>query len=344
MDTRTRRSSAFTLVELLVVIAIIGILVGLLLPAVQAAREAARRMQCSNNLKQLGLAIHNYESTSKTLPITYFQNAPRRNEASWILLTLPFIEQGAIYNQWDFRFSPLTASNIDPRNGPDLANPLMGSNAWLLGQPLSALQCPSESHFSNGVTTGSNVINHQTAAWNNVKIGLTNYKGVMGSNYQWGQIQVKTGPWATGRFGTNQGHGYIFPTGMFGRGDNGQNIPTRFRDVSDGLSNTLMLGESTHAANALNGWYHWNGVQKTCVGPVNRPAVCAAGLTQSRVQGWVTCRADWQNNEGFYSQHTGGAQFCFGDGSVHFISDSIDLALYRNLSTCGGGEVVSVDF
>jgi prepilin-type N-terminal cleavage/methylation domain-containing protein len=339
---KRRYPGAFTLVELLVVIAIIGILVGLLLPAVQAAREAARRMQCSNNLKQLGLAIHNYEIASKTLPITYFRNNPQR-EASWILMTLPFIEQGSIYNQWDFRFSALTANNLDPRIGPSLVTPNVGSNAWLLGQRLSALLCPSESHFSDGVTTGSNVINHQTAALNNVKIGLTNYKGVMGSNYQWGQIQVTTGPWATGRFGTS-GHGYVSPTGMFGRGDNGQNIPTRFRDVSDGLSNTLMIGESTFAANALNGWYHWNGVQKTCVGPINRPAVCAAGLTQPRAQGWVTCRGDWPNNEGFHSFHTGGAQFSIGDGSVRFISDSIELALYRNLSTCGGGEVISGDF
>lgn len=196
----------------------------------------------------------------------------------------------------------------------------------------------------NGITTGSNVINHQTAVRNNVKIGLTNYRGVMGANYMWGQIQVTTGPWATGRFGSNQGHGYIYPTGMFGRGDNGQNIPTRFRDVSDGLSNTLMLGEATHAASALNGWYHWNGVQATCVGPINRPAVCPAGISQPRVQGWITCRLDWPNNQGFHSQHTGGATFSMGDGSIRFVSETIDLALYRNLSTCGGGEVVAGDF
>jgi prepilin-type processing-associated H-X9-DG protein len=169
--------------------------------------------------------------------------------------------------------------------------------------------------------------------------GLTNYKGVMGSNYQWGQIQVTTGPWATGRFGVS-GNGYTHPTGMFARGDNGANIPTRLRDVTDGLSNTLMLGEATHAANALNAWYHWNGVQKSCVAPINRPAVCAAGLAQPRVQGWIACRMDWQNNEGFHSMHSGGAQFCMGDGAVRFLSESMDLAMYRNLSTCGGGEVV----
>lgn len=105
-----------------------------------------------------------------------------------------------------------------------------------------------------------------------------------------------------------------------------------------------MLGESTYAANALNGWYHWNGVQKTCVGPINRPAVCAAGLTQSRVRDGSRVELIGRTDEGFHSLHTGGAQFSFGDGSIHFLSDSMDLAYYRNLSTCGGGEVVTVDF
>ncbi|MCC6510254.1 MAG: DUF1559 domain-containing protein, partial [Pirellulaceae bacterium] len=76
----------------------------------------------------------------------------------------------------------------------------------------------------------------------------------------------------------------------------------------------------------------------------NRPAVCAAGLTQPKFQGWVTCRSDWPNNEGFHSVHTGGAQFTMGDGSVKFVAESIDLTLYRSLSTCGGGEVISGDF
>ena len=109
MRTASKRAG-FTLVELLVVIAIIGILVGLLLPAVQAAREAARRMQCSNNLKQLGLAFHNYESTHKSFPSAYYvwQPAPPYNVQSGMLGLLPFMEQAPLYAQYDYRFTPST--------------------------------------------------------------------------------------------------------------------------------------------------------------------------------------------------------------------------------------------
>ncbi len=113
MKSSVQRSHAFTLVELLVVIAIIGILVGLLLPAVQAAREAARRMQCSNNLKQIGLSLHNYHDTHKTFPPLYISNFPALSDrANWITMTLSFIEQGNLNNRYDANSSTGVAQAI----------------------------------------------------------------------------------------------------------------------------------------------------------------------------------------------------------------------------------------
>lgn len=132
-----KQRPGFTLVELLVVIAIIGILVGLLLPAVQAAREAARRMQCSNNLKQLGLAIHNYESTFSTFPPGYFVDS-RLNAQMWGTMVLPFIEQTALDAQYDSR---VPTFNESAALGYD--NVALQINLLAVQTPLATFVCPS---------------------------------------------------------------------------------------------------------------------------------------------------------------------------------------------------------
>ncbi|WP_010585578.1 DUF1559 domain-containing protein [Schlesneria paludicola] len=346
----------FTLIELLVVIAIIAVLIALLLPAVQQAREAARRTQCKNNMKQLGLALHNYLDVHGTFPIQYrLNNLPGvLNQVSWIHNILPMIDQGNIYNSWDSNYTWNTGANgvqADPRIGAGgVAAPAQGSNAWLLGRGLPALICPSEtSPAVGGVSPGSRIINFNVAATNDMKIGITNYQGVLGSSWVSGTIQVTSGVWGTSRFcgpydtlsATIQAQ-YPFrcPSGFMGRGNDGQGIPTRIRDITDGASNSLMLGETSFNQNALSAWFWFNGVLATTAFQLNRPAECAAGLGLPLAQGWNACWSDWPNQQGFSSQHVGGAHFSLCDGSSRFISQNIDLGLYRSLGTIQGGEVI----
>jgi len=355
-DRRTQRRVGFTLIELLVVIAIIAVLIALLLPAVQQAREAARRTQCRNNLKQIGLALHNYLDVHGTFPIQYRINnvvGPPLNQVSWIFNILPMIDQANIYNGWDHNYSwngGTTSFANDPRNGPDVTNPTQGSNAWLLGRGLPFLQCPSDtSPASAGVAKGSRIINFNTAATQNVSIGVTNYHGVLGTNWVNGSIQVTSGGWAKSRFcgdypsltPTVQAQfPFRCPTGFLGRGNDGQGIPTRIRDITDGTSNSLMVGEISFAQNGLAAWFWFNGVLSTAAFPINRRAECPAGVGLPLVPGWNACWEDWPNAQGFASQHIGGAHFALCDGSVRFISQNIDLATYRNLATIQGGEIV----
>ena len=354
MARRHRRTLGFTLIELLVVIAIIAILISLLLPAVQQAREAARRTQCKNNLKQIGLAIHNYFDTYNNFPINYRINRSTPESAGLIdsqtsmyMGLLPFLDQGNISDQWDYNHSwwqldsPYTVgATPDPRNGPDPSNPVPGSNLYLLGQVIPALVCPSDAFNGGGALPSSESGNHE-AQDPPYRIGQTNYKGCMGANWGWGAVQVTTGPWANSRFcGPDSINPFVCPTGIFGRGNDGGGIQTRFRDVSDGLSNTLMIGESTLAATKWNAWYWFNSTHASAAAPINNPAVCPEGIGLPRVQGWQACKGNWLNNWFFHSMHPGGAQFAFGDGSAHFLSETMDLATYRNLATAGSGEVV----
>jgi len=357
MQAVIKKRRGFTLVELLVVIAIIGILVGLLLPAVQAAREAARRMQCSNNLKQLGLTMHNYHDVYKTFPIQYRINAIANQpltQVSWIRGIFPMMEQKNLFEQWDHNYSWTSGPNgiqADPRVGPGgLTNPNVGSNAWLLGRGLSFLQCPSDSSpAQGGVALGSRQINMNGAPTDVMKIGITNYKACLGANWDSGSIQVTSGSWGRSRFcgdyatldpTTKAQYPFRCPTGFLGRGNDGQGIPTRFRDITDGTSNSLMVGESSFSQNALSSWFWFNGVLATAAFPINRRAECPAAAGKSLVAGWDACWTDWPNQQGFSSLHIGGAQFALCDGSVRFISQSVNLSTYRDVATIQGGEVV----
>lgn len=330
-----RRRSGFTLVELLVVIAIIGILVSLLLPAVQAAREAARRMQCSNNLKQLGLAIHNYHDTYKSMPIVWSNNnfTATGRYASWIAVTLPFFEQQALYNQINFSYG----LQDDPRttlNGGVFPNtPASPSNAWVAQQALPALLCPSD-----GSTLGGKMASRANIAgtW-----GVNNYKGVAGANWAWGIYKVvppsplANTPFGASSDGLNAGNGIFFRGGTVGRPCN-----TKMAQITDGTSNTLMIGEAVPRWCTHSWWYWFNGTTATAAIPLNARAVTVN--TGNKNADLDAAWGDWPNNYSFKSRHPGGAQFGIGDGSVNFVSETIDLTIYRSLATMSGGESVQL--
>jgi prepilin-type N-terminal cleavage/methylation domain-containing protein len=315
MNVRSRQRG-FTLVELLVVIAIIGILVGLLLPAVQAAREAARRMQCSNNLKQNALALHNYESAYKTFPPCGIQS----NQMSWAVMLLPFIEQNNLYAQFSFN-----AGNWR----------LHGRNAAVKGVQITTYQCPSatdDTLFSRYPIDSSDPLLQETDVRTlhyHAVLGPTGINTLTGQQYQvltnpntvYGQVALQGAFGSSARSSTNVN--FIIP------GNN------RISAMTDGTSNTLMLGEFS-----WKGYQFWRSWIRGWWGDGNGTLL----YTSKNVTNPINSRfsSPW-NDASFGSQHSGGAQFARGDGSVQFVANSVDMNVYRSIGSRDGGEVFNLE-
>ena len=283
MRHAVRRRTAFTLIELLVVIAIIAILIALLLPAVQQAREAARRTQCKNNLKQLGIALHNYHDVHKMFPphMIYSATPGLSRWWSWNVMILPQTDQANIFEKLDL--------NID-----GLFAPTCAVNDPYTSTVLPMLQCPSDPQ--SGQVWKNPVID--------VSLATTNYLACRGS--------VR---WPT------KGNG-IFPD---------VNTCMRFRDITDGSSNTIMVGERPVEGDAITAWwacasgYDAHGLGDQCMDSSEGLFFGDPGSVGVHARHW-------------WSLHTGGAQFLFGDGSVHFMSNSLDYNTLLALSTRDQGE------
>jgi prepilin-type N-terminal cleavage/methylation domain-containing protein/prepilin-type processing-associated H-X9-DG protein len=305
---RSESRLGFTLVELLVVIAIIGILIALLLPAVQAAREAARRSQCSNNLKQLSLAIHNYADAFKTFPsgfITDFPAAPatlERSHWSWGAMVLPFVEQAPLHDQLQIGRVPLW-SNLTTSAG--LA---------ALQTPLSAFVCPSDpgpALNDFGAKINAVYASYEKQVTSNgtdrIPIAKSNYVGVACSG------NSTTPP--NGELTYGPPSGVLF-----------SNSNVSFRDITDGTSNTAMLGERCFRLNNLNigaGNALGFSSEVTAYSSRNRSLLAALGIPYWGINQTMV-QIDHQNR-GFHSLHPGGAQFALCDGSVRFVSETIDF-------------------
>jgi len=291
--TSTRhRSAAFTLVELLVVIAIIGVLVALLLPAVQAARESARRMRCANNLRQMALAVHSYLDTFKSVPIGHMYRGIFDGDANdadggtgfgWATGLLPYVEQVALYNQFDTRYP--------------ISNSTKTQNLTLAQTPLTLFTCPSDFKPKN---------------WNDgaVKNSATSSYKACGSSYN---------GWTGG------GIGYVVNrdqfNGVFDRDNRAGSL--RFAEITDGTSNQFLIAECKWKMDA-------NGRNRGRIfGSTDQPGYATGASNALMVNGrwqmnWTAPEGNPQPHRTAGSNHPAGSQFCLADGSARFVSENIN--------------------
>lgn len=295
----------FTLIELLVVIAIIAILIALLLPAVQQAREAARRTQCRNNLKQIGLALHNYHETHRVFPLACIRglqgsNANIENCGTWLIYIMPYLDQTSLYNTFNFPFVGGTYG--------------LGSygtvNMGMVNLPLPAFTCPTD---PDAKVKNFGTWFCSTAPNSNGDYATTNYAGVT-------HEILRIGTEAGGSFPRFDHNGIL-----------GNRAKTSVADVLDGTSNTIIVAEVSNSPST--GWpWGWDG------------ALTDARLTPNASGTWpgngvFTNSRETVSAQTASSYHEGGIHVGMADGAVRFVSENIDLGLYRALATRRGGEV-----
>jgi prepilin-type N-terminal cleavage/methylation domain-containing protein/prepilin-type processing-associated H-X9-DG protein len=360
-DRSIARRRAFTLVELLVVIAIIGVLVALLLPAIQAAREAARRMSCQNNLKQLGLACLNYESARKHYPLgsTIAQPFPEgngKNGLSWLVTVMPYIEQANVSDVIEQRIEKWRADH----NGQD---PDVGYNdifADLNDAAIENYQCPSD----NPAELIDTLSNGQAAS---SYVGVAGSAGSRANDVAGNDDNVRE---TYGYYGSKAGPGNLTgPVNYDGMLFMGSKV--RPKDVTDGTSNTLLAGERWYSLRAWTIGGYWTqgvgtGFNKT---PPTGPLGGQNGFGYKNVDRRYPINASLDSVGYYYlhltqkeqrpilnppsnkltmatndllfgSFHSSGANFVYADGSVHFLGDDLDVNIYEALASKNGGETI----
>jgi prepilin-type N-terminal cleavage/methylation domain-containing protein/prepilin-type processing-associated H-X9-DG protein len=319
--TRRRGLSGFTLIELLVVIAIIAILIGLVLPAVQKVRETANRIKCQNNLKQLGLAFHNYHDTYGVLPPAQGQKGTDKvynnwgrttpNNFGWPYALLPYVEQTNVQRLW----SPGMDTSLNLAAYGDF------SASSFAAQSPAVYRCPADEYAAKTPLTRLGT-----------KVGISTY-------------------------GSNGGTDYFLKDGPVG-----QNTKVSFTQVTDGTSNTILAGEKAPGTRNLEGlgefmsfslspydggqiafFMTWNILGTPPTSHVRIPLDqinfrIPAGMTTAN-PAWVTALS--AARDGFSSNHPGGANFLFTDGSVRFVRESLPLITLQALCTIAGGEIAS---
>jgi prepilin-type N-terminal cleavage/methylation domain-containing protein/prepilin-type processing-associated H-X9-DG protein len=324
MPASRKSKAGFTLVELLAVMAIIAILMSLLLPAVNAVRERARSIACSNNISQLVLAMLNYESTHKVLPINWGINTERGENAhghTWLTLILPQLENDVIYRR----------IRLGEKFGYKESGANVNSGRWnryMATLAIPAFRCPSDNHRG--------YLDNQQLSFRD-DVGVTNYKACAGSNWSTevlpgaAQKNVKfaKGRNANNTDGRDTGNGIIC-RGGFRDMKSPVIYTTAISDIKDGSGNTIAVGETAPLWDGYASWYGYDNATCTCGLPLNynqnnrRPSDDRFKSTR------LDC---------FLSRHSGGANFGFCDRSVRWIANGIDYQTYRALGTIDGEDI-----
>lgn len=324
-ESAARGRFAFTLVELLVVITIIGILIALLLPAVQAAREAARRAQCNNNLKQLGLALHSYHdvygrfapgtrSCDPANPGTgscpdgtgYVWNAGAHRKGSTLVKLLPFVEQRTLYERLNQKL------DVEAQ---------LASLGYGAGE-IPAYRCPSDD-------------------WRNTSTGQSNYAVSLGSqamSAQYGGCSSYPGNvFGNGPVGHGSTEDASQISGLFSR----YSYAAAMSEITDGSSNTIMMGEIRPYCgdHHRGGWMSSNSLWTATTAPINFPT-CPGQAPGSDTSQNCYAYNIWMTSAGFKSRHPGGAQFVFADGSARLLSETIDYMTYQKLGDRRDGQAI----
>lgn len=335
MSIRIGRSKGLTLVELLVVIAIVGLLVALLLPAVQQSRENARRMQCQNNLKQIGLAALNYHDTYKTFPPGYIGENPDPTDGQgwgWAALVLPFVESSPLHQQLRISSDPLRAATSDLARIP------------LMQEPFATYLCPSDV---------SGLRSHANRSLSSLAPGLPIGPSA-GPYYHPGHIPSASIWVAKANYVASFGDGWDPNSGLWpisrlrGNGVFGCNTDVDFSEIRDGSSNTFAVGERNWGAFAAV----WVGVDQwiDCTTHGVSMVLGTVFYKMNLPPDPYALSCDGRGSAGFGSWHPGGSQFVMCDGSVQFISETInfqnstvssDLGVYQRLGQRSDGEAVS---